>query len=68
MTRAVSKPQLSRAIAAFEAAGKTVKGLLCNPDGSIAVLLDAPAVPELKVDADDWLNMVGDEARGSARG
>jgi hypothetical protein len=69
LSRSVSKPQLSRAIAALEAAGKPVKGLLCQPDGSVAILTEAPALPVVSPEnLDDLLELMGDhEASGAKR-
>lgn len=69
MTRAVSRPLIARAIAAMEAAGKPVKGLLCQPDGSVAVLTDVPALPVVSPEnLDDLLELMGDhEASGAPR-
>lgn len=42
---AVTKARMKRAVAALEAAGKTVTGMHLQPDGSLTILTGAADIP-----------------------
>ncbi len=50
---------LRDAIAAFEAAGRTVAGLRVYPNGTVDILTEGPAAPPVANDDGDWVALAG---------